>query len=192
VSAGSRHSVRAAVRGHDVGMDEVLDVIDVIVEIPAGGRNKYEYDHDRHLIRLDRRLSTATTYPADYGFIPETLAKDGDPLDALVLLEDPTFPGCLVSVRPVGVFWMHDEAGPDAKLLTVLAHDLAWAGTDDISDVPLHLLEEIEHFFSIYKDLEPGKSTDTRGFEGRAAALAELAACRVRYHEAQGRDAGPD
>ncbi|MGH9092062.1 MAG: inorganic diphosphatase [Acidimicrobiales bacterium] len=159
-------------------------VVDVIVEIPTGCRNKYEYDHERHLIRLDRRLATATAYPADYGFVPDTLAKDGDPLDALVLLEDPTFPGCLVHVRVLGVFWMRDEAGPDAKLLTVLARDPAWAEAHDLGDIPGHLLDEIEHFFSIYKDLEPGKSTTTGGFEGRRQALAELAACQERYREA--------
>jgi inorganic pyrophosphatase len=159
------------------------------VEIPTGCRNKYEYDHERHLIRLDRRLATATTYPADYGFVPETLARDGDPLDALVLLEDPTFPGCLVRVRVLGVFWMRDEAGPDAKLLTVLARDPAWLEADDLGDVPGHLLDEIEHFFSIYKDLEPGKATATEGFEGRQQALDELEACRARYREVQ--DASP-
>jgi inorganic pyrophosphatase len=166
-------------------------VIDVIVEIPAGGRNKYEYDHERHLIRLDRRLATATTYPADYGFVPDTLANDGDPLDALVLLEDPTFPGCLVRVRVLGVFWMHDEAGPDAKLITVLARDPAWAEAHDIGDVPSHLLDEIEHFFSIYKDLEPGKTSETGGFEGSRAAEAELEACRNRYRERGGHHGPP-
>ncbi len=159
--------------------------VDVIVEIPAGSRNKYEYDHDRHVIRLDRRLFTATTYPTDYGFVPETLAGDGDPLDALVLLDDPTFPGCLVRARVIGVFWMRDEAGPDAKLLTVLAHDPVRENTKDIDDLPRHLLHEIEHFFSIYKDLEPGKMSETGGFEGREAALAELASCRVRYREGE-------
>lgn len=157
------------------------DVIEVMVEIPAGCRNKYEYDHDRHLIRLDRRLATATTYPADYGFVPETLAKDGDPLDVLVLLDDPTFPGCLVQARVIGVFWMRDEAGPDAKLLSVLAHDPKWDEARDIGDLPGALLDEIEHFFSIYKDLEPGKVSETAGFEGVAAALAELQTCRERY-----------
>ena len=155
--------------------------IDVMVEIPAGSRNKYEYDHDRHVIRLDRRLATATTYPADYGFVPDTLAKDGDPLDALVILDDPTFPGCLVRVRVVGVFWMRDEAGPDAKLLTVLAHDPIRADTHDVGDLPPHLLEEIEHFFRIYKDLEPGKETETAGFGGTEAAVGELRASQERY-----------
>ena len=93
--------------------------IDVIVEIPKGSRNKYEYDHERNVIRLDRRLFSATFYPADYGFVPDTLAEDGDPLDVLVLLDEPTFPGCLVECRPVGVFWMSDEKGPDAKIISV-------------------------------------------------------------------------
>ena len=162
-------------------MADADGVIDVIVEIPAGSRNKYEYDHDRHLIRLDRRLATSTTYPADYGFVPDTCALDGDPLDALVLLDDPTFPGCLVRVRIVGVFWMRDEAGPDSKLLTVLEHDPARDETRDVQDLPPHLLDEIEHFFSVYKALEPGKSSETIGFDGRDAALGELRAARERF-----------
>ncbi len=96
---------------------------DVVIEIPRGSRNKYEYDHERHVIRLDRRLFSATVYPSDYGFVPDTLAGDGDPLDVLVLLDDPTFPGCWIEVRAVGVFWMEDEKGPDAKILCVPSHD---------------------------------------------------------------------
>ncbi len=157
------------------------DAIDVIVEIPAGGRNKYEYDHERHLIRLDRRLFTATAYPADYGFVPGTLARDGDPLDAMVLLADPTFPGCLVRVRILGLFVMRDEAGPDAKLITVLEHDPNWDTAVDLTDVPDHLLSEIGHFFSIYKDLEPGKTSEIEGFQAAAAARRELAECRARF-----------
>lgn len=155
--------------------------IDVIVEIPAGSRNKYEYDHQRHLIRLDRRLFTSTAYPVDYGFVPETVARDGDPLDALVLLEDPTFPGCLVRVRVLGVFWMRDESGPDAKLVTTLAHDPIWDDVATLEDLPGHRLDEIAHFFSIYKDLEPGKSTETGGFDGIEAAMGELRSCRERH-----------
>ncbi len=155
-------------------------MLDVVVEIPAGSRNKYEYDHERHLIRLDRRLLSATVYPADYGFVPDTLAEDGDPLDVLVLLEDPTFPGCVVSVRPLGVFHMLDENGPDAKIISVLAHDPRWDGTDDVSQVPAALLDEIEHFFTVYKDLEPGKLSETGGFSGRDAAWAEIEASRAR------------
>jgi inorganic pyrophosphatase len=159
-------------------------VIDVFIEIPTGSRNKYEYDHENHVIRLDRRLFTATSYPADYGFVPDTLSDDGDPLDALVLVADPTFPGCVVRARILGVFFMRDEAGLDAKLITVLEHDPQWDDAHDIEDVRPHLLNEIEHFFSIYKDLEPGKSTDTRGFEGREAALKELADSQEAFRQA--------
>ena len=161
--------------------DAAAAVVDVVIEIPTGGRNKYEYDHESHVIRLDRRLFTATTYPADYGFVPDTLSKDGDPLDALVLVADPTFPGCVVRSRILGVFFMRDEAGLDAKLLTVLEHDPQWDGAHDIEDVPNHLLNEIEHFFSIYKDLEPEKTTEVMGFEGRTAALTELKACQEAF-----------
>jgi inorganic pyrophosphatase len=159
------------------------EVVDVVIEIPTGSRNKYEYDHDQHVIRLDRRLFTATTYPADYGFVPETLAGDGDPLDALVLVADPTFPGCVVSVRLLGMFSMTDEKGTDDKLICVLAHDPQWDAARDIGDVPEHLRNEIAHFFSIYKDLEPMKSVEAKGFVGRADALEELEACRARHRD---------
>ncbi len=155
--------------------------IDVVVEIPRGSRNKYEMDHHAGVIRLDRRLFSATVYPADYGFIPDTLGEDGDPLDAMVVLEEPTFPGCWVTARPVGVFWMEDEAGPDAKVLCVPAGDLRWDGVQDIGDFPDFLVEEIEHFFDVYKTLEPGKSMTTRGREGRDAAWIEIEAARQRY-----------
>jgi inorganic pyrophosphatase len=154
---------------------------DVVIEIPRGSRNKYEYDHDRHVIRLDRRLFSATVYPSDYGFVPDTLALDGDPLDVLVLLEDPTFPGCWVEVRAVGVFWMEDEQGPDAKVLCVPSHDPAYDAVHDIGDLPERLLDEIEHFFDVYKMLEPEKNSTTRGYEGRDAAYAEIEASRARY-----------
>jgi inorganic pyrophosphatase len=156
-------------------------VTDVVVEIPRGSRNKYEYDHEQHVIRLDRRLFSATFYPADYGFIPDTLGEDGDPLDALVLLDDPTFPGCWVSSRPVGVFWMEDDKGPDAKIICVPAGDPRWDLVQEIEDVPDPLLAEIEHFFDVYKMLEPGKHSTTRGYEGTAAAWAEIDAALARY-----------
>jgi inorganic pyrophosphatase len=143
---------------------------EVIVEIPKGSRNKYEMDHDSGEIWLDRMLFTATQYPTDYGFVPHTLAEDGDPLDALVLLDEPTFPGCHIHARPVGVFWMQDEKGPDAKVLCVPATDPRWTYVADIADLPAFLLEEIGHFFDVYKQLEPGKETTTRGWEGVAAA----------------------
>jgi inorganic pyrophosphatase len=149
-------------------MDE--PTIEVMIEIPKGSRNKYEFDHERNVMRLDRRLFTATVYPADYGFIPDTLAEDGDPLDVLVLTSEPTFPGCYINVRPLGVFWMRDEKGPDAKVISVIAGDPDYEKVREISDLPKHLLDEIEHFFNVYKDLEPDKSTLTAGFEGTEAA----------------------
>jgi inorganic pyrophosphatase len=156
-------------------------VIDVVIEIPKGSRNKYEYDHEKHVMRLDRRLFTATVYPSDYGFIPETLGGDGDPLDALVVLDDPTFPGVWVRARPVGVFWMEDEKGPDAKIICVPASDPAWDAVDDIQDMPKRLLDEIAHFFDVYKMLEPGKRTTTGGYRGQQDAMREIQASKARY-----------
>ncbi len=153
----------------------------MVVEIPKGSRNKYEADHDTGEIWLDRHLFTATTYPTDYGFVPHTLAEDADPLDALVLLDEPTFPGCHISVRPVGVFWMSDEAGPDAKILCVPAHDPRARGYTDLADLPEFLLAEIEHFFQVYKDVEPDKSVETRGWEGAEAAARAVEDARARY-----------
>ncbi len=160
--------------------------VEAIVEIPRGSRNKYEMDHETGAIWLDRMLFTATQYPADYGFIPHTLAEDGDPLDVLVLLDEPTFPGCHIRVRPVGVFWMADEAGPDAKVLCVPANDPRSSRIRDLADLPEFLLAEIEHFFVVYKDVEPGKSVETRGWEGAEAANAAVEAARRLYALAQG------
>ncbi len=154
--------------------------IEVIIEIPQGSRNKYEVDHASGRIRLDRMLFTSTRYPLDYGFIPDTLAEDGDPLDVMVMLEEPTFPGCLILVRPVGVFWMHDEHGPDAKILTAPARDPRYAATQDLVDVPAHLTAEIGQFFDIYKELEPGKSTDVRGWQDRAESEQVIKAAYAR------------
>jgi inorganic pyrophosphatase len=149
--------------------EPVMDV-EVIVEIPQGSRNKYEMDPKTGRIRLDRTLFTSTVYPLDYGFFPGTLAEDGDPLDALVWLDEPTFPGCLIIVRPIAVFWMLDTGAPDAKVLTVPAGDPRRAGVRDLKDVPPYLAAEIGHFFDIYKELEPGKSTDVRGWMDRTEA----------------------
>jgi inorganic pyrophosphatase len=162
------------------------DVIEVVIEIPKGSRNKYEFDHERGVMRLDRRLFTATVYPADYGFLEGTLAEDGDPLDVLVLLAEPTFPGCHVAARPVGVFWMQDEAGPDAKVIAVLDGDPDYEHVRALDDLPRHLLDEIQHFFDIYKDLEPGKSSSTAGFEGLEAARKEIAEARARVPSSAG------
>lgn len=155
--------------------------IETVVEIPKGSRNKYEMDHDSGAIWLDRMLFTATQYPADYGFVPDTLAEDGDPLDVLVLLDEPTFPGCHIWARPVAVFWMRDEKGPDAKVLCVPATDPRYAGITDLDSLPEHLLDEIGHFFDVYKALEPEKDTETRGWEGRAAAEAAVDDARQRF-----------
>ncbi|MGH7777421.1 MAG: inorganic diphosphatase [Candidatus Dormibacterales bacterium] len=156
---------------------------DVVVEVPKGSRNKYEIDHATGAIRLDRELFTATRYPVDYGFIPSTLSEDGDPLDALVVLGAPTFPGCHVLCRPVGLFRMRDEAGVDAKVLCVPSRDprMTWR---DLSDVPEHILLEIRHFFGIYKDLEPGKHTEVVGWEERAAAEEEIHRSLARHDSA--------
>jgi inorganic pyrophosphatase len=148
--------------------------VEMVVEIPKGSRNKYEMDHALGRIRLSRMLFTSTRYPVDYGFIPGTLAEDGDPLDIMVILEDPTFPGCSIDVRPVGLFWMRDEAGPDAKILAVPARDPRYAELRELRYVPEHLLSEIRHFFEIYKQLEPGKGTDIRGWQDRMSAEREI------------------
>jgi len=151
----------------------------VFVEIPSGSRNKYEYDPGLGAIVLDRRLFTSMSYPADYGYIEGTLAEDGDPLDALVLVGEPTFPGCRIRVRPVGVFHMTDEKGPDEKVICVPLRDPAWMRVTDIHDVPAELRNEIEHFFQVYKDLEHRK-TETRGFGNRTEAEEVIARSRAR------------
>jgi inorganic pyrophosphatase len=159
------------------------DAIDVVVEIPKGSRNKYEFDHSAGVMRLDRRLFSATTYPADYGFIPHTLAEDGDPLDALVILEDATFSGCWVKARPLGVFFMEDERGKDAKIICVLHGDPLWESVEDVEQLPAQMLAEIRHFFDVYKMLEPNKRASTIGYGGRDAALEEIEAAYRRAKE---------
>ncbi|WP_166534535.1 inorganic diphosphatase [Blastococcus xanthinilyticus] len=149
---------------------------DVTVEIPKGQRNKYELDHETGRIRLDRMLFTSTRYPADYGYIENTLGQDGDPLDALVILEEPTFPGCLVTCRAIGMFRMTDEAGGDDKVLCVPATDPRVAHLKEIEDVSEFDRLEIQHFFETYKDLEPGKSVEGAEWVGRDAAEAEILA----------------
>ena len=151
----------------------------VFVEIPTGSRNKYEYDQELGAIVLDRRLFSSMSYPGDYGFIEGTLGEDGDPLDALVLVGDPTFPGCRIRARPVGVFYMTDEKGPDEKIICASSHDPAWMRVRDLGDVQPEHLAEIEHFFQVYKDLER-KKTATRGFGKAAEALEVIEAARRR------------
>jgi inorganic pyrophosphatase len=163
---------------------------DMVVEIPAGSRNKYEMDHESGRINLDRTLFTATTFPTDYGYLVDTAGEDGDPLDAIVLLEEPTFPGCGIKVRPIGVFWMEDEDGPDSKVLCVPADDPRWQATTAVSDLASHLLAEIGHFFEVYKDLEPGKHTEVSGWRDRDEAESMLTAARERYRLAAGTQTG--
>ncbi|GAB3648429.1 inorganic diphosphatase [Glycomyces tarimensis] len=146
---------------------------DVTVEIPKGSANKYEIDHKTGRIRLDRTLFTATVYPADYGFIDDTLGQDGDPLDALVMVE-PTFPGCVIRSRAIGMFRMRDEKGVDDKVLCVPTDDPRKDMFKDIADVPEFDRLEIQHFFTVYKDLEPGKSVEGATWTGRAEAEEEV------------------
>lgn len=147
---------------------------DVTIEIPKGQRNKYEVDHETGRVRLDRYLYTPMAYPTDYGFIEDTLGDDGDPLDALVLLPQPVFPGVLVAARPVGMFRMVDEHGGDDKVLCVPADDPRWDHVQDIGDVPAFELDAIKHFFVHYKDLEPGKFVKAADWVDRAEAEAEV------------------
>jgi inorganic pyrophosphatase len=158
--------------------------ITVIVEIPKGTRNKYEADDDGN-IWLDRHLFTATQYPEDYGFVPGTLAEDGDPLDAMVMLQEPTFPGCHIKARPVGVFRMKDEEGVDAKLLCVPATDPRSQRITELDQVDEHILAEVAHFFEIYKALEPGKGTEPGGWQHRHAAERAVEAAREAYQKAR-------
>ncbi|RPH33094.1 MAG: inorganic diphosphatase [Chloroflexi bacterium] len=139
--------------------------IEVIVEIPSGSRNKYEYDHRRHRFVLDRILYSSVHYPCDYGFLEGSLADDGDPLDVLVVISEPTFPGCVVRARPVGALDMRDDKGHDYKILAVAADDPRWDETHALEDLSPHRLREIENFFQIYKELE-GRPTDVFGWLG--------------------------
>ena len=152
------------------------DPLHAFVEIPKGSRNKYEYDGGLGRVVLDRTLWTSVVYPADYGFLMGTLGRDGDPVDAVILVAEPTFPGCVIPVEPIGVFEMRDEAGEDDKVLCVPVRDPIWSGMHDISDIRGSLLDEIAHFFDVYKDLEHGKNTEVVGWRGRDHADEVVAA----------------
>ncbi len=155
---------------------------DVTIEIPTGSRNKYEIDHKSGRMRLDRMLFTATRYPHDYGFVDNTLGLDGDPLDALVIVQEPTFPGCLIRARTVGMFRMTDEAGGDDKLICVPASDPRVEHIRDIFHIPEFDRLEIQHFFEVYKELEPGKSVEGASWANRAAAEQEVLDSYERYN----------
>jgi len=179
------HQTRARPRKPNDDRQEQTVDFDVTIEIPKGGRNKYELDHRTGRIRLDRTLFTATQYPADYGFVEDSLGEDGDPLDALVLVQEPTFPGCVILCRAIGMFRMKDEKGGDDKVTCVPSEDPRQEHLRDIHHLGEFDRLEIQHFFTVYKDLEPGKQSSTRGYEGRDAAWAEIRAARER-HLAQG------
>ena len=154
---------------------------DVIIEIPKGSRNKYEVDHETGRVFLDRYLYTSMAYPTDYGFIDDSMGEDGDPLDVLMLLPQSVFPGVLVKARPVAMFRMTDEAGGDDKVLCVPANDHRWDHIQDIGDVPEFELDQIKHFFSQYKALEPGKFVKAANWVGRKEAEEEVLRSQERF-----------
>jgi inorganic pyrophosphatase len=153
-----------------------------IVEIPKGSRNKYEYDHDRDVIRLDRFLFSSVVYPTDYGFVPDTLSLDGDPLDVMVCVSEPTFPGCMIDVKPIALFRMEDDAGIDDKVLAVPLTDPGWNTLETLDEVSDQLLNEISHFFTVYKQLE-NKKVEVQGWFSREDAIKEIEASRARFRE---------
>jgi len=156
------------------------DLVTVMIEVPKGSRNKYEFDKNTNRMKYDRMLFSAVHYPSDYGFIPDTLALDGDALDAMVLLWEPTFPGCFIEARPVGIFVMWDEKGKDEKVLCVPTKDPQWSHIKTLKEVPPHLLKEIEHFFTVYKDLEQ-KKTKIEGWRDQKFALKVIEQSKKRY-----------
>jgi len=171
-------------------MSEHRDALVCEVEIPKGGRNKYEYDPELGGIKFDRLLISAATYPTDYGYLRGTLGEDGDPLDALVCLQEPTFPGCLIPVKPLGMFKMRDEKGIDDKIICVPLHDPYWNQHETLEDLPLLLRQEIEQFFSIYKDLE-GKEVTTDGWRSVEEAWLDIAEARQRLKDAEAGGGSP-
>ncbi|WP_088336536.1 MULTISPECIES: inorganic diphosphatase [unclassified Methanopyrus] len=161
------------------------DVVYAVIEIPRGSRNKYEYDEERGYFKLDRVLYSPFHYPLDYGFIPRTLYDDGDPLDILVIMQDPTFPGCVIEARPIGLMKMLDDSDQDDKVLAVPTEDPRFKDVKDLDDVPKHLLDEIAHMFSEYKRLE-GKETEVLGWEGADAAKEAIVHAMELYEEEHG------
>jgi inorganic pyrophosphatase len=152
-----------------------------IIEIPKGSRNKYEYDPELGAIKLDRFVSASVVYPTDYGYIPETLAPDGDPLDVLVCVSEPTFPGCIVPAKAIGLFKMSDEKGRDDHVVCVPLNDPGWNNLNGIDDLPRQLKAEIGHFFSVYKDLDPDRHSEVDGWADVQDALETIESARERY-----------
>jgi inorganic pyrophosphatase len=157
-----------------------------VVEIPKGSRNKYEYDPELGAVKLDRFISASVVYPTDYGFVPGTLALDGDPLDVLVCVSEPTFPGCVVPSKVVGLFKMADEKGDDPHVLVVPCSDPGWNHIEDLDDLPEQLRSEIGHFFAVYKDLDADRHSEVLGWGDREEALAVVDEARRRHREAEG------
>lgn len=156
------------------------DLVNALVEIPFGETNKYEFDKELGIFKLSRPLYTSVHYPGDYGFIPSTLSEDGDALDILVLVDSPSFPGCLLTARPVAVLDMIDSGELDEKVLAVSAESPKFADVKDKGDLPEHTLHEIEHFFTVYKQLEH-KQTEIRGWEDRKRAHEVIRECVQRF-----------
>jgi inorganic pyrophosphatase len=161
----------------------------VLVEIPKGSRNKYEWDEELKAIKLDRFLFSSVVYPTDYGFIPDTFGEDGDPLDAMCLVSEPTFPGCIIPVKVVGLFKMSDDKGVDDKVLCVPRHDPNWFHVDTLDDVSDSMKTEISHFFSIYKGPE-GKEVTVDGWYSKEEALATIEQAKKRWEEHVGEPIG--
>lgn len=155
-------------------------IVDAFIEIPKGSSNKYEYDEERKVFVLDRALFSPMFYPADYGFIPNTLAEDGDPLDIMVLMANPTFPGCMIRSRVIGMFLMEDEKGKDEKIIAVPLGDPRYEEIKTIEDMGSHMKKEFEHFFSEYKQLE-GKEVHVRGWANVEEAYAAIEKARENY-----------
>ena len=160
----------------------MAESLHAFVEIPKGSRNKYEWDPELGAIRLDRFLFSSVVYPTDYGFIPDTLAGDGDPLDAVICVSEPTFPGCTIAVNAVGLLEMRDEKGPDEKILCVPRHDPNWVEIEVLEDLPMQLRDEISNFFQIYKSLE-SKNVEVAGWHGRDAAYEAIERSRARWRD---------
>ena len=164
------------------------EIVQAVVEVPYGCTNKYEYDRRLNLFRLDRPLYSSVKYPAEYGFIPGTLSEDGDALDILILVTDPTFTGCVLEARPVGVLEVVDQGVPDEKILSVAKASPTHAEIKNHQDLPAHILREIEHFFIVYKELE-GKHTDVKGWKSKAQALRLIERARRRFNQRKGKKA---
>lgn len=156
--------------------------ITCFIEVPKGSRNKYRWDPELEAITLDRLLFASVTYPIEYGFIPHTLATDGEPLDAMVCVSAPTFPGCLIEVKPIAMLRMAHDGGTDDKVLCVPVGDPDWSGMNEFEDLPRQLRAEISHFFSIYQGLEPERAP-ARQWRSREEAVEEIEAARGRHRD---------